>query len=242
MAEQLPTPKNSNNFTEQKNKWINSIKDNLNYISIALMILTNILISLLRVENGSIGLNYPSTALGWVLWAGQITLSTFIGVMILNFFRRQGIRDGHKKISDTYSKYLDAITTNTKENKPRGLKEYLKKEATKDTISKALILISISLITGSLLISANWNNILSLAINIILAVGFGIKSMLEAEDYVCTELIVWYQQKIDSLKEEKENVKLHGDECELGFTKPSGVQQETELVSRQPNSDNNEPS
>lgn len=228
MENQSRTPNKSTNFIE---KWGESIKDNLNYISIALMMLTNILLSLLRIANGSIGLNYPSTTLGWILWASKIALSTFMGVMILNFFRRQGIKNGHKKIQDTYDNYIKAITNNTKEAKPRTLKQYLRKSARKDTLSKVFILTSTSLVVGSLLVGANINNMLSLIINIILAIGFGIKTMIEAEDYVCTELIIWYKQEIEKLKKEgKEDVRnnISRNDCELGLAESSGVQQEKE--------------
>lgn len=189
MENKLPTQQTFNEFVEK-------IKENLNYIYIVLMIVINVLLSTLKIENGYIGLNYPNSALGWALWALQIAIQTIVGVLILNAFRRQGISMGHKAIKTTYDKYLE-ITRKDVENKPRSLKEYLRSEALKDSISKSLILIILSVFVGSVVIGYNLNNLLSLFTNIILSVCFGIKSMIDAENYVVTELIVWYQQKID---------------------------------------------
>ena len=84
----------------------NKIKENLNFISIGLMILVQILLSLFSIENGEIAFNAPKTLIAWILWAVQIILVTTIAVVILSFFRREGIRRGHKKIEETYNNYL----------------------------------------------------------------------------------------------------------------------------------------
>ena len=100
--------------TERKKNSLKIVKDNLNYIYIVLMVIANCIISLLKIENGKIGLNYPDSALGWILWATQIIVTTFIGVMILGAFRRQGIKNGHEVIKDTYNEYLNVVANDTK--------------------------------------------------------------------------------------------------------------------------------
>ena len=189
MENKLPTQQPFSDFIEK-------IKLNLNYIYIVLMIVLNVLLSTLKIENGYIGVNYPKTALGWVMWCLQILISTIVGVLILNAFRRQGIQMGHKAINDTYQDYLKTLRKD-KVNKPRSLKEYLGQEALKDSLSKSLILIILSVFVGSVVIGYNLNNLLALFTNIIFSVCFGIKALIDAENYVITELIVWYQQKID---------------------------------------------
>lgn len=227
-------PKSNNNI-------VNKIKENLNYIYIVLMIIVNILLGLLTIEDGQIGLRYPSSALGWVLWAFQIVAQTIIGVLILNGFRRQGVKLGHEIIKDTYDKYLE-VTQKNMSLKPRSLKEYMGKEAAKDGVSKAFILVLVSVFVGSVLIGANLNNILSLIINIILSIGFGIKALLDAEDFVITELIVWYQLKIaevtDQTKEEPAKEKQNESNLQRSkqsrprSTKSGGVQQKKECSTR----------
>ena len=86
-----------NERIKAREKAFKQIKDNLNYIYILLMIIANAIISLLRIENGKIGLSYPNNGLGWALWITQVLVITFIGVLILNSFRRQGIQNGHKR-------------------------------------------------------------------------------------------------------------------------------------------------
>lgn len=190
---------------DTKEKVFNTVKDNLYYIYIVLMIIANCILSLLKLEDGKIGLNYPKTTLGWVLWATQILATTFVGVMILMAFRSQGIKLGHKTIKDTYNDYLKAVTSNKNDLNPRSQKQYMSSQALKDSITKGAILIMLNLLVLSLTISANWNALLALVVNIIFSVGFGIKAMLDAEEFVITELVVWYKLEIRKLIDKKEN-------------------------------------
>lgn len=192
----------------QKDNILIKVKDNLNYIYIVLMIVANCLLALVEIKGGEIGLRYPDTALGWILWATQIALQTLIGVLILNGFRRQGIKLGHNSIKTTYDEYMKCAKKNAKAKNPRSLKDYLRTHATIDSIKKASIYVVLSMFFGSVLISANWNALLALAGNIILAVSFGIKGLLDAEEYVVKELVLWYQKEIDQIRElEKEEKK-----------------------------------
>lgn len=236
---------NQSHTQPKSSEFLNRIKENLNYIYIVLMIIVNILMGTLTIEDGQIGLRYPSSALGWVLWGFQIVAQTIIGVLILNGFRRQGIKLGHKEIWPFYQNYLQA-THKDKNNKPRSLKEYMSKEAAKDGFSKAFILVLVSVFVGSVVIGANLNNILALVINIILSVGFGIKALLEAEEFVVTELIVWYQLKTaevtNQTKEEPAKEKQNESKLQRPKqsrprpTKSGGVQQKKECSTRPKNS------
>ena len=185
----------------KKEQIFKNIKDNLNYIYIILMIIVNTILSLLRVENGKIGLAYPKNGLGWALWITQVILVTFVGVMILGSFRRQGILQGHNDIKTTYKEYLDAITDRDEDVNPRSLKEYNRQRTINDALSKGTILIAVNLFVMSVVINLNPNALIALVINILFSVCFGIKAMLDAEDYVITELVIWYKLKIKELKE-----------------------------------------
>lgn len=192
--------------SEEKAKFYAGVKDNLNYIYIALMVVCNCIISLLKIEDGEIGIKYPSNGIGWVLWITQVLLITFLGVMILGTFRRQGVKNGHKNesVKETYEEYLKAIANMKKEVNPRSLKQYLKQQDVRDTFTKGSILIVVNLLVISAALSFNVNAILALVVNILLSVCFGIKAMLDAEDYVLTELIIWYKIKIKELTAPKE--------------------------------------
>ena len=238
MENQLHTQPQSSEL-KMKNKVINSIKENLNYIYIVLMIIVNILLGLLTIEDGQIGLNYPHTVLGWVLWCISIFLQTLIGVLILNAFRRQGIKIGHETIKETYEEYKKACLKD-KEKNPRSLKEYLTREGVKDSLTKSLIYIILSVFVGSVVIGANLNNILSLITNIVFAVGFGIKTMIDAEEFVVMELVLWYQLKIAEVtdhnktepakEKNNENIKrrLSRNNKSPKHRRASGVQQKEE--------------
>lgn len=227
MAEKLPIQEKLSNediiktpYMEQKEKLTKALKDNLNYIYIFLMIIANCILSLLKIEDGAVGLRYPKDLLGWIMWATQIFLATFIGVMILNAFRRQGIKNGHNNIQGTYNKYLDAITNQNKEVNPRSLKQYLKVQALRDSLVKSLMFVILNIFIVSVVISANLNALLSLITNIIFAVSFGIKTMLDAEEYVVTELVIWYQLKTAEVTTHKsEPAKGIIDENKLQGTK-----------------------
>ena len=201
MDNQLPTLHQLND--SRKNAMV-KVKENLNYIYITLMVIANCLISLLKIEDGVIALRYPQDGVSWVMWLTQILLITFIGVMILGAFRRQGIKLGLKSIKDTYDEYLKALSLQASEIKPRSVKEYLSGKTLKDSAVKGPILAISSLVALSMTISANLNSILSLIINIILSCSFGIKALLESEEYVITELVIWYKIKIRELTAPKE--------------------------------------
>ena len=104
------------------------LKENLNLISIALMVIVQCLLSLLTIENGEIAFKAPTTVIAWLFWIGQLLITVIIGVVILSFFRREGIRRGHKSIKPTYDEYLMAINAHAKERRPRSLKEYMTKD------------------------------------------------------------------------------------------------------------------
>lgn len=239
MAEKLPIQEKLSNediiktpYMEQKEKLTKALKDNLNYIYIFLMIIANCILSLLKIEDGAVGLRYPKDLLGWIMWATQIFLATFIGVMILNAFRRQGIKNGHNNIQCTYNKYLDAITNQNKEVNPRSLKQYLRVQALRDSLVKSLMFVILNIFIVSVVISANLNALLSLITNIIFAVSFGIKTMLDAEEYVATELVIWYQlktaevttHKSEPAKGVKNGEKLQGNKRKPRPTGASRVQ------------------
>lgn len=190
---------------KSKEKVFKEIKDNINYIYIFLMIIANALISLLKIDkDSSIGIRYPKTGAGWALWVAQIVTITFIGVMILNAFRRQGVKNGHKVISTTYQEYLNAIVGIDKDVDPRSLQEYMTERQLRDTLTKGTTLVLINVLVISAVIEVNLNAVLALVINILFACSFGIKAMLDAEDYVITELVVWYKLKIKKIKSKKE--------------------------------------
>ena len=247
MENKLPIQEKSSNeditktpYMEQREKIAKVLKDNLNYIYIVLMIIANCILSLLKIEDGAVGLRYPKDGLGWVMWATQIMLATFIGVMILNAFRRQGIKNGHKSIQNTYNKYLDAITKPNQEVHPKSLKQYLKTQTLRDSLTKSLMFVILNIFIVSVAISANLNALLSLITNIIFAVSFGIKTMLDAEEYVLTELVIWYQlktaevtvHKLEPAKGVKNGEKLQGNKRKPRPTGTSRVQPQEKCRTR----------
>lgn len=205
MENKLLTQEELTNSKESREKVFSQIKENLNYIYIVIMILANCLISLIRIdETGSIELNYPQSPAGWILWSAQILLITFVGVMILNAFRRQGIKMGHKAIRKVYDEFLSLVQAQDGDIHPRSLKEYMTAKALKDSIFKGALLVAINIMAISASIYANLNGLFALVINIIFSVSFGIKELLEAEEYVISELVVWYRIRIKQLKAKKE--------------------------------------
>ena len=242
MENQSRTQEISNNIKKIKQ----SLKENLNYIYIVLMIVANAILSLLQIKDGEIGINYPKTGLGWILWVTQVLAVTFVGVMILSSFRRQGIKNGHATIKTTYDEYLDLIAKKNTESNPRSLKDYMNQRALKDSLGKGTIFALINILVISIGISANLNSFMALIVNILLATCFGIKAMLDAEDYVVTELVVWYKIKIKEmleLKEDIKNAKLRRNKKSRSRpSKSSGVQQTEELDAGQPDSDAQQPS
>lgn len=231
---------------EAKEKIGTAIKENLNYIYIVLMIIANCLLSLLRVEDGEVGVNYPKSNLAWIMFIIQIFSTVVIGVMILNAFRRQGVRIGHKAIDEVYQRYLKAIARPDGNANPRSLKKYLRTQLTRDSLTKSLTFMVINVFVISVTINANINSLLSLIVNIIFAVSFGIKAMLDAEDYVLTELVIWYQIKIKELESSKVGEHDRHNErhtkLRLRLAESGRIQQAKEHGTRQSDSNNEQPS
>lgn len=242
MEEQSLTQEKSSNIPGHiitKDNVIKKIKDNLNYIYIVLMIIANCLISLIQIKDGSITMQYPTTLIGWILWGTQIALQTIIGVLILNGFRRQGIKIGHKSIKTIYDEYLLITKKNTENQNPRSLKQYMQGHATRDSIVKSSMYIILSIFIGSVVIGANWNALLSLTVNIIFAVGFGIKALLDAEEFVIKELVIWYKKEIDQInkiknkKEQNDGLQRKRTVRRTRHAKTSRVQPKEKCCARQ---------
>ena len=231
---------------EAKEKIGTAIKENLNYIYIVLMIIANCLLSLLRVEDGEVGINYPKSKLAWIMFIIQILSTVVIGVMILNAFRRQGVKIGHKAIDEVYQRYLKAIARPDGNANPRSLKKYLRVQSTRDSLTKSLTFMVINVFVISVTINANINSLLSLIVNIIFAVSFGIKAMLDAEDYVLTELVIWYQIKIKELESSKVGENDRHNErhtkLRLRLAESGRIQQTKEHGAGQSDSNNEQPS
>lgn len=240
--------------TQARSEAILKIKENLNYIYIILMLIANIILNLLVIEDGNITTKYPSSTLGWVLWGIRLFLQTLIGCLILNSFRRQGVKLGHQNsdVKKVYQEYLDAIRKNSKQMQPRSLKQYLGTHGARDTASKSLVYIATTILIGSMALGANTTSLIALVVNIIMSIAFGLKAMMDAEHFVITELIIWYQlktaevtdQKLEPAKEIKENgnFRLQGDASQPRLAEPSGIQQKEECSTRPANLDIVEPS
>lgn len=207
----LPTQEISTEYKTKsmikKEEIIESIKKNLNFIYIGLMILANCLLALLKIEDGKVGLHYPSTWLGWFMFVVQIILTAVVAVLILNGFRRQGIKTGHEVIKNVYDTYIKAITKPMQGQNPRSLKKYMKRQRIKDGLQKGMSYVIMNVFIMSVAIGFNWNNLLTLIVDIVFALGFGIKSMLDAEEYVVTELVIWYQLETKKAIELNKSIK-----------------------------------
>lgn len=212
----------------KSNEVFEKLKQNLNYIYIVLLFIVNMAMNLLVIEDGKIEANYPTSTLGWILWGIRLFLQTMLGVLILNAFRREGIRMGHKNpdVKKAQEEYIKTLRK-AKKFKPRSQKEYLSGYGARDSASKSTIFVITTIFVTSLLIGANWNNILSLILNTILSVGFGIKALMQAEEYVLTELIIWYQLKTAEVTDQKLEPAKEDEECQNLIMTESASSQET---------------
>lgn len=180
------------------------IKDKLNYIVIVVFCLINILLSMFSFSGGFSLRPFPTTAIQWVFYILSILLPPTIGLLIVNQFRHQGIKEGLKEIDDVYKKYLSLLPK--KENiKPRSMKTYLRQVTTKDAIRRYIIAIVLSVFLVNVAVSADINGLVAVIANIVLFISFGIMAMMQAEEYVTSELVIWYKIEINKLEERAEN-------------------------------------
>lgn len=205
MENKLPTQERLNKtYTEKRDEVVNKIRENINFIFIFLLIIGNFFLSILQVDGVDVKFNFPQNTLGWVFWSLLIIYQVVVAIAILNAFRRQGIKSGHRLIKTTHDQYLNLITEDKKQN-PRSLKQYLKQTVAIDSTKKAITHTFLGVIAGTLLIAFDLNGLLGLIMNIIFAVSFGLKAMIESEEYVLEELNIWYKMKIRELQEENKN-------------------------------------
>jgi len=175
------------------------IKQRLNFIVVAILCIINIVISLFSFAGDAVLRPMPATFWGWLLWFVGVLIPPTIGLMVIMVLRNQGIRDGHKQIKDTHDEYTKLLHKE-KEFKPRSMKEYQTQNLRKDLVWRYTIALVLSFFMVSIIISADLNALISMLINTVLFLGWGLFQMLEAERYVTDELVVWYRCEIDRIK------------------------------------------
>jgi len=175
------------------------IKQRLNFIIVAILCIINLVMSLFSFAGDTVLREMPHTFWGWILWFVGVLIPPTIGLMILFTLRNQGYRDGHKSIKETHEKYIKLLHKE-KQFKPRSWKEYKKQYAKYDFTVRYLMAIVLSIFMVSMIITADLNGLITMLINTVLFLAWGLFQMIETERYVTEELVVWYQAEIDRIE------------------------------------------
>jgi hypothetical protein len=169
------------------------------FLSIALFF-----IKMFEINEAGVGIKpFPVTWYGWLLWGITVIAPAIIGVFILSAMRSKGVYKGHteiKEVADARAEWL-ALVKHSKAVKPRSKKEYLGHGARKDTVVKLTLSVALSAVTAAVAISMDWSGLVSLAAQLLLFLGTGFMAMSKAKEYCADELILWYFQDIQRIKD-----------------------------------------
>lgn len=164
-----------NNKTTKKEVAEHNIKDNMNWIMIAVLAIMMVVLSCLSSVNGNIQFVFPETAWGWVLLVAPKLVIAVLGYMIwTNFFdkgkqtasKTDEYKQAQKILSDIQGKtdknIIDVVNPVVWEKKTKikkGIKVTITTALTTFVIAELVVSFSIASLVGtlvSLLISAVW--------------------------------------------------------------------------------------
>lgn len=200
MTSNKDTEKNKANISFREKLDI-AIREYTNYIIIVGLLIINVLISLMRVEEGQLILNDFSkfTWIDWLLWIILIIIPSAISVLVRVSFQREGIFRGKDQYKDLIKEYQELII---KENevRVRSEKEFLTENAKTQTVKTLIISLTISFFSANLMFGFDRTGIIRLAINTITSLVIGYIAFSTAYNYSVEELKIWYMWEIERLK------------------------------------------
>ena len=198
---------------------------NINAIAVVILCLANICFSVFTITGEGIVLReLPYTVIGWLLWVIFILLPPTIGIIVMETLRSDGIKKGHQDIKVIHDEYLNLLHNN-ETFVPRSLKTYISQNLKKNIIQKYIIAIITSFLLVQGAIAMNLNNLLSVFVNTIMFVAFGLIELNKARLYVNEELSVWYKIEIKKIKEKIQwqmQSQLKEENSEPSKTQPNG--------------------
>lgn len=160
-------------------------------VTLVVSILVYLLFSFLVVEDGALKLNDFSgyNWLDWLFFIGGIALPTFIGLMINTSFRRMGYKSyrDDEEIKKLYEEYHSLKKMNTKDKKYVTTETYMRRQNAKDAVVKSAIGAGSMFLAMSMMVAANFNQVVSTIVVLLMWIVMGFLSMIKLYDYGMNE-------------------------------------------------------
>lgn len=182
----------------------NPLKENMNFIMIALLSVMQVVLSCLSSVNGSIQFVFPETLWGWILLIAPKVATSVLGYMIWTNFFDKGKELGKK--SEDYKRsveILNSIQGRTDKNIIHVVNpiKWEKDTKIKKGIKMVLILLLTTFLISELIVAFNWASLIASVVSILFSFVWGFQMMNKAEEMFSTG----YYQYATLLKVQFEN-------------------------------------
>ncbi len=161
------------------------MKDNMNWIMIAVLSVVQVLLSCLSSLDGQIQFVFPTTVMGWILlFAPKIAISA-LGYMIWLEFFGKGKQNAQK--TEEYKEAIK-ILMEIQGKSEKNILEVVNPEVweTKTKVKKGIKVIITTFITATLIaalaIAFNWASLIGSLVSLLMSVVWGLDMMTKAEE------------------------------------------------------------
>lgn len=173
------------NSQEEKKNNSNPLKENMNFIMIAMLSVMQVVLSCLSSVNGSIQFVFPTTTWGWILLIAPKVATSILGYMIwMNFFDK-GKENGKK--TEEYKKSIEIL------NKIQGKSDQyiinivnpLKWERDakiKKGVKMVLMLLVTTFLISELIVAFSVSSLIASLLSILISMVYGFQMMNKAEE------------------------------------------------------------
>lgn len=173
------------NSKEEKQSNSNPLKENMNFIMIAMLSIMQVVLSCLSSINGSIQFIFPKTVWGWILLIAPKVATSVLGYMIwMNFFDK-GKENGKKtedykksiailnEIQGKSDKYIINIVNPLKWERDAKIKKGVK---------MVLMLLVTTFLISELIVAFNVSSLIASVLSILISMVYGFQMMNKAEE------------------------------------------------------------
>ena len=214
--EELEEYRKLNSKESKKTDLKNPLKENMNYIMIALLSVMQVVLSCLSSVDGSIQFVFPTTVWGWILLIAPKVATSVLGYMIWTNFFDKGKELGKK--TDDYKKSIEILNEIQGKSDKNLIHVVNPLKWEKDTkikkgVKMVLILLLTTFLISELIVAFNVASLVASLVSILFSFVWGFQMMNKAEEMFSTG---YYQYatllKVQFESERKAQKELKKDE------------------------------
>lgn len=179
---------------ERRREVFNRVNDSAYYVIIVLVSLLAIVIPPLFMGclSSDIGLAFPTTREGWILWGVMNGSTAIANISILILFKLQAKKNSRNNPNFIRAnEILARLSGKDKMLKPRSPSKMNSTDYSKKVITIVISTITASITLTSLILSFDWMTLLSCLISIIITLCISWTTMIANEEYWCEEYLLY---------------------------------------------------